>query len=100
MWYRSEHTGKLISSNFFRTLDLMYGKGFAKELISRGELVKVEDPSVIDILKDNGSRTQAIIRCREIHGCELSEARKMVKAIKRDMASLNHKDKVSDNPNN
>lgn len=100
MWYRSEHTGKLISSNYFRTLDLMYGEGFVKELIVRGELIAVENPSVIDILKDNGSRVQAIIRYREIHGCDASEARKMVKTIKTDIVSLKHKEKTSINPSN
>lgn len=88
MWYRSIITRKLVSSTYFKTIDLIYGKNSAESLIKSGILIPVKDPSVIDILRDNGSEVGAIVRYREIHGCTLSEARDGVKVLKGDMARI------------
>ena len=88
MWYRSSFTKKIVSSTYFRTLNLVYGDGTTDRLISAGVLIPVKNPSVIDILRDNGSQVGAIMRYREIHECTLSEARDGVNMLKEDMARI------------
>lgn len=88
MWYRSIITMKLVSNTYFRTLDLIYGENAAESLIATGILIPVKSPTVVDILRDNGSEIGAVMRYREIHGCTLSEAREGVKILKEDMARI------------
>lgn len=87
-WYRSIITDKLISSAYFKTIELIYGEGTVENLIRSSFLLPVKDPSVIDILRDNGSEVAAAIRYREIHGCTLKEAREGVKTLKNDMSTF------------
>lgn len=91
MWFRSTITDKLVNSSYFRTLELVYGADTDTALIANGFLIPVENPSVIDILRDNGSEAAAVLRYREIHGCTLIEARTAVMAMKSDIARISQK---------
>ena len=86
MWYRSIITNKIVNSYHFRSVDLIYGDGVSENLIKMDFLIPVENPSVIDILRDTHSDVMAMIRYREIHHCGIKEARNGVNAMKKDMA--------------
>lgn len=90
MYYRSNVTGRIISDASIRVLDDVYGAGFVDEAISFGTIVPIENPSVIDCIRD-GTRVAAIYRYREIHKCGLLEARAGVDALEKDMARFSKK---------
>lgn len=85
MWYRSTFSKKIFNSSSIDALNIVLGDTAAGWFIAHGMIIPIKDPSVIDILKDNGSEVLAMIRYRDIHGCTLSEAREMVKRIMLDM---------------
>ena len=86
MWYRSTKTNKIIYSSAFRIVDNVLGEGTFFDLIQNGTLTPISNPSVIDVLRDGGSTVLAAIRYRQIHGCDIRQAREGVKMLKRDMA--------------
>lgn len=86
MWYRSTKTNKIIYSSASGIVDNVFGEGTFFDLIQNGTLTPISNPSVIDVLRDGDSTVLAIIRYRQIHGCDIREAREGVKMLKRDMA--------------
>lgn len=93
MWYRSTKTNKIIYSSASRIVDNVLGEGTFFDLIQDGTLIPISNPSVIDVLRDGGSTVLAAIRYRQIHGCDIREAREGVKILKRDMAKNSNREK-------
>ena len=91
MWYRSMVTNKIINDSSRHSVDNIYGDGTFDNLIKIDYLVEIENPSVVDILKENGSTAMAALRYREIHKCTLKEARQGVELILKDMTNLKNK---------
>ena len=81
MWYRSTKTNKIIYSSAFRIVDNVFGEGTFFDLIQNGTLTPISNPTVIDVLRDGGSTVLATIRYRQIHGCDIREAREGVKLL-------------------
>ena len=79
MYYRSAITGKIVSS--VSVLDDIYGKGQVKLLVNAGTLQEVEDPDLIDMIK-NGTGVAAVLRYRELNECGLLEAKTQVEAMR------------------
>lgn len=89
MWYRSKATNKVIHSSAARLYDNICGNGMFEGCVKSGYLIPIENPSVIDILRDTRSVHLAAVRYREIHHCSVKEAKIEVKKLKADMGSFN-----------
>lgn len=89
MWYRSKATNKVIHSSAARLYDNICGIGMFDGCVKSGYLIPIENPSVIDILRDTRSVHLATVRYREIHHCSVKEAKIEVKKLKADIASFN-----------
>ncbi len=85
MWYRSTITKKIVNGTSTFAIELIYGKGSFDKLIKDGILEVVENPSVIDVLRDTHSTNLAVLRYREIHNCDTKEAVAGVAALKKDL---------------
>lgn len=84
MWYRSTITKKIVNSTSEYSINQIYGEGTFKKLI--GDILEpVENPSVIDILRDTHSTNLAVLRYQEIHKCDKKEAINGVIALKKCM---------------
>ena len=90
MYYRSNETGRIISDVSIRVLEDIYGDGAVETAIKLGTIAPIENPSVIDCIRDS-TRVTAIYRYREIHKCGLLEARTGVEALEKDMARFSKK---------
>lgn len=88
MWYRSEETGKVIHSSAAHLIDNMYGEGAFENDIQASLLIPIENPNVIDVLRDTRSLNLAALRYRELHHCSVKEAKFQIKKLKADMASF------------
>lgn len=92
MWYRSEKTGKIIPGTSSVPYDNILGEGSFDQLVEERMLTVVKNPSVVDILLENGSVAAASTRYREIHpDATLKEALAAVGAIKKDIARFGGK---------
>lgn len=87
MWYQSVYTGKFVRGSSNRLVDSIIGKGTFDTYVKSGILIKVENPSVIDILRENRSVVLAAVRYQELHNCSRKEAWEGVKLLKKSMAS-------------
>lgn len=85
VWYRSAVTHKVISESASQVIDNIFGPGTFQNYIAEGTLVKLENPSVIDVLRDTHSTKLATLRYQQIHKCDQKEARAGVKSLKKDM---------------
>lgn len=91
MYYRSKNTGKIVTDYAIRAVRDIYG--IDRENLLRSKTIEpVENPSVIDCLRD-GNRVVAIKRYRELHECDLKEARAGVDLLEKDMARFRKKRK-------
>lgn len=82
MWYRSNITDRIVHRGSTEyVLNNMYGRGYFDEAVANGELTKLPDPTVEQILTETTSINLAAARCMEIQHCSISEARERVVAI-------------------
>ena len=68
MWYVSNFTGRVVhrkSTEYL--LNNMFGKGYFDSAVKDGHLIKIDDPSVIDILNETNSVHLAVARYLELH---------------------------------
>lgn len=92
MWYRSKLSGKIITSGTATAIDLVHGDGQFNQMIEDGQIIPIDPPSVIDILRENGSIAAACQRYREIHpDADLKTARAAVGRLQCDMARFGGK---------
>lgn len=88
-YYRSTITNLIVSANFVKSLDYVYGKGTVENLIGDGTLEEVVEPSVIDCIR-HGSGSVAVLRYREIHPeTSWDEASSEIRKMKRDIFRRN-----------
>lgn len=86
MWYRSTISNKIVNSSSAFAIESIYGKGAFDKLISMDILKPIQNPSVIDVLRDTGSTNLAVLRYKEIHKCSHKEATTGVSLIRESMA--------------
>lgn len=85
MWYRSTFTNKIVNSTSAFAIENIYGKGAFDKLITMGVLKLLENPSVIDVLRETDSVRLAVLRYQEIHKCSRKEAVIGVSLLRKDM---------------
>lgn len=85
-WYKSTYTNKIIARTAAKVTNNIFGVGTFDSYVEDGVLVPVDNPSVIDVLRDTRSKKLAVIRYQELHKCSAAEAEKGVAILKRDMA--------------
>ena len=88
MWYRSKKTGKMIHKSSSRVVNHIFGDGYFDELVSREVLTPIDPPNVMDILREVGSESLAIVRYREIFNCSVASARKGVRMLKEELHDI------------
>lgn len=86
MWYRSRKTNKILYVTAGRIINNALGEGSFEALIEDDILVPVDNPTVIDVLRDTGSTKLATLRYKEIHHCSPREAKAGVRSLKQDMS--------------
>lgn len=91
MWYYAPKTGRYVPQGYLDNIDEVYGEDTSKVLIRDKKVVRVKNPSVIDIYKSTKSKVHAVKRYREIHGCGLKEAFDMVTKIIEDIERMSKK---------
>ena len=83
-YYKSKTTGKCITSANISSIQDIMGGDYIENIVYPN-LIELENPTVIDILK-MGNKVAAYYRYYEIHNCKsVSIAMKMVSAIEKDM---------------
>lgn len=87
MYYRSTATGKILSEGSVRILNDIFGNDTVTSMVTDGLLVGIENPSVVDCIC-SGNMISAITRYREIHDCNLAEAKKAVYAMRSDVSRV------------
>lgn len=86
-YYKSLFTKKIVTERYFPYVDDIFGPDWSKTRA----LIEIEPPSVIECIR-HGNDLTAILRYREIHSnATLTEARKMVAAIKKDIRYFDKK---------
>lgn len=85
MWYRSTITKKTVNSTSAFAINNIYGEGAFDKLVKDAVLEPLENPSVIDVLRETRSTNLAILRYKEIHKCTTREAVAGVTLLKKDM---------------
>lgn len=91
MWYRSTISNKIVNSTSAFAIESIYGKGAFNQLIRMEVLKPLENPSVIDILRETGSNRLAVLRYQEIHKVSRKEAVAGVSLLRKDMGNRKKK---------
>lgn len=92
-YYVSEITGKIMTDYLLNTLLIAFmPEKTIDDLITEGRMRIIEEPNVIDCLR-NGSLSIAIIRYKELHPeCKsVKDAQKMVFRMREDMKRFGKK---------
>lgn len=86
-YYKSLFTKKIVTERYLSYMDDVFGPNWNRW----GVFVEIEPPSVIECIR-HGNDLTAILRYREIHSnATLTEARKMVAAMKKDVRYFDKK---------
>lgn len=93
MYYRSSITNKIVSEKFTKSLNYIYGLGTVEKLVEEGTLIPIDEPTIIDCIKDGGGSV-ATVRYMEINpDADWATASKEVRKIRKDMyRNKNRKD--------
>lgn len=82
MWYKSNITDRIVHRGSTEyVLNNMYGRRYFDEAVANGELTKIPDPTVEQLLTETKSINLAATRYMEIQHCSIAEAREQVVAI-------------------
>lgn len=96
-YFVSNVNGALVTESQLNVCDIVAGNNLgvtATGYVNIGIIRELENPSVIDIIKNGGSFSMAIARYMEIHpGCKYEDAKKIVGSIKADYIRFNKKNK-------
>lgn len=65
-YYKSIHTGKIVTYKFVKGIDYVSGKGTIDQMIENGALIEVKNPTIEECIK-NGAGMVAVVRYRELH---------------------------------
>lgn len=84
-YYRSKITNLIVSGNYAKALNYVYGKNTIEKLVEEHTLEEIKEPSVIDCVR-YGSGSVAVVRYRELHPeASWDEASAEIRKIRKDI---------------
>lgn len=93
-YYKSKVTNKIVCDNVKFSIDSVYGYGTFDDLVEKGLLYEVSEPTVEDIL-EHGTNAAASYRYRELHS-ECSSYKEAKEALNKIRETLKKGNKNED----
>lgn len=89
-YYQSSITKKIMTENYLKVIDQVYGEGRMNDLINDGIVSEVPHPTVEECIY-YGSNSVAVIRYKEVYGVTWDEANKAVRKLRKKMQRADHR---------
>lgn len=88
-YYQSKFTNRIIASNFARCLNYVYGNDTIDDMIERGELIVLDEPTLEECIRHGGGSV-AVVRYMELNpDSNWDEASQEVRRIKKEIFKEN-----------